>query len=65
MSDYYMVGKRVARTDSRVKTTGAAKYVADLVLPGTLCGKVLRSPLAHARILSIDTSRAERLHRHG
>ncbi len=61
MKDHYMVGKRVRRTDSLVKVTGAAKYTVDLVLPGMLYGKVLRSPHAHARILNIDTSKAERL----
>jgi CO/xanthine dehydrogenase Mo-binding subunit len=40
---------------------GDAKFTADLALPGMLFAKVLRSPYAHARILGIDTSRAERL----
>ena len=41
--------------------TGRAAYGADLSLPGMLCGAVVRSPHAHARIVSIDTSRAERM----
>jgi 4-hydroxybenzoyl-CoA reductase subunit alpha len=40
---------------------GKAKYTADLKLPGMLVGKILRSPLAHARILSIDTTKAASL----
>lgn len=61
MSEYSLVGKRVPRIDSVAKATGDARYTADLVLPRMLHGKILRSPHAHARILNIDTSRAERL----
>ncbi len=43
------------------KVTGTTVYGPDLKLPETLHGKVLRSPLPHARILHVDTSRAERL----
>lgn len=49
------------RTDSVSKATGQAPYTADLKLPRMLVGKVLRSPYPHARILNIDTDRAERL----
>jgi CO/xanthine dehydrogenase Mo-binding subunit/aerobic-type carbon monoxide dehydrogenase small subunit (CoxS/CutS family) len=61
ISDYSVVGKRVSRTDSVPKAKGETKYSADLYLPGMLYAKVLRSPHAHARILNIDTSRAEKL----
>jgi 4-hydroxybenzoyl-CoA reductase subunit alpha len=61
MVDYSVVGKRMPRIDSAAKALGEAKYTADLALPGMLYGKVLRSPHAHARILNIDTSKAERL----
>jgi 4-hydroxybenzoyl-CoA reductase subunit alpha len=61
MSDYAIIGKRMPRVDSRTKVMGKAKFTADLKLPGMLVGKVLRSPLAHARILSIDTTKAESL----
>ncbi len=61
ISDYSVVGKRVPRIDSVPKVKGDMKYSADLYLPGMLYAKVLRSPYAHARILNIDTSRAERL----
>jgi len=61
MAEHTLVGQRVVRIDSRAKATGQARYTADLTLPRMLCGKVLRSPHAHARILNIDTSKAERL----
>lgn len=56
-----VVGKSVERKDARVKVTGKAKYAGDLVAAGMLYGKILRSPLAHARILNIDTSKAKAL----
>ena len=55
------VGTRPVRPDGVPKVTGAAKFGADYYLPGMLYGKVLRSPHAHARIRSIDASRAEAL----
>ena len=61
MSEYAIIGKRMPRVDSRTKVMGKAKYTADIKLPGMLVGKVLRSPLAHARILNIDTTKAESL----
>ncbi len=61
MQEFSVVGKSVERKDGRVKVTGSARYAADLVAPGMLHGKILRSPLAHARILHMDTSRAEAL----
>jgi CO/xanthine dehydrogenase Mo-binding subunit len=60
MGDYSVVGKSVERTDGRVKVTGRARFAGDLVAPGMLYGKILRSPLAHAKILNIDTSKAKR-----
>ncbi|MBI4329281.1 MAG: xanthine dehydrogenase family protein molybdopterin-binding subunit [Chloroflexi bacterium] len=56
-----VVGTRPIRHDGMDKVTGRALYGADIQLPGLLYGKVLRSPHAHARIKSIDTSRAEAL----
>ncbi len=56
-----VVGQRVNRVEGFDSVTGTAKYIADIVLPGMLHGKILRSPYPHARILSIDTSEAERL----
>ncbi len=61
MTEYALIGKRLPRVDSPVKATGEAKYTVDIKLPGMLAGKILRSLLPHARILHIDTSRAERL----
>ncbi len=61
MEEYSVVGKSVERTDGRVKVTGKARYAGDLAVPGMLHGKLLRSPLAHAKILNIDVSRAKAL----
>jgi len=55
------LGARIPMVDSVDKVTGAGKYTDDLTLPGTLVGKILHSPHAHARILFIDTSAAGRL----
>ena len=57
--EYKVVGTRPIRHDGVDKVTGRALYGADMNLPGLLYGKVLRSPHPHARIKSIDTSRAE------
>jgi CO/xanthine dehydrogenase Mo-binding subunit len=61
MADYSLIGKRMPRVDSLAKVTGGAKYAADLKFPRMLIGKILRSPLPHARILRIDVSRARQL----
>ena len=57
--EYNVVGKRHIRPDGVDKVTGRAQYGADIQLAGLLQGKVLRSPHAHARIKSIDTTGAE------
>lgn len=57
--DYKVIGKNPLRHDGTDKVTGRAEYGADIRLPGMLYGAMLRSPHAHARIVSIDTSRAE------
>ncbi len=54
-----VVGTRPVRHDGTDKVTGRALYGADVLLPGTLHGAILRSPHAHAKILSVDTSKAE------
>ncbi|MCK8825712.1 xanthine dehydrogenase family protein molybdopterin-binding subunit [Fuchsiella alkaliacetigena] len=56
-----VIGKSVNRKDGVEKVTGAARYVDDMKFPNLLHAKVLRSPYAHARILEVDTSRAEAL----
>ena len=58
---YQVIGSRPVRHDGTDKVTGRALYGADIRLPGMLYGAVLRSPHAHARILRIDTSAAEKL----
>ncbi|HEX2514232.1 MAG TPA: xanthine dehydrogenase family protein molybdopterin-binding subunit, partial [Chloroflexota bacterium] len=57
-TSYAVVGTRPVRHDGVDKVTGRAVYGADLRLPGMLQGKVLRSPHAHARIRSLDATRA-------
>ncbi len=56
---FTVIGTRPPRYDAADKATGRALFGPDIQLPGMLHGKVLRSPHAHARICSIDTSRAE------
>ena len=56
--EFDVVGTRPIRPDGLDKVTGRARYSADIHLPGMLHGKLLRSPHAHARIRSIDCSRA-------
>lgn len=59
--DFKVVGTRVKRPDGIDKVTGRARYGADANAPGQLVGLMLRSPHAHAKIVSIDTSKAEKL----
>jgi CO/xanthine dehydrogenase Mo-binding subunit len=59
--EFKVIGTRPIRHDGVDKVTGRARYGADISMPGLLHGKILRSPLAHARIKHIDTSRAEKL----
>ena len=59
--EFKWIGKRPIRPDGVDKVTGRAKFGADLHLPGMLIGRVLRSPHAHARILSINTEKAAAL----
>ena len=59
--DLNVVGTRVPMLDSAQKVKGTALFTDDLILPGMLYGRILRSPVAHARIVRIDTSRAEKL----
>jgi xanthine dehydrogenase YagR molybdenum-binding subunit len=55
-----VVGKRTPRMDGALKVTGKARYTADVQLPGLLHARRLVSPHAHARIKSVDTSKAEK-----
>jgi CO/xanthine dehydrogenase Mo-binding subunit len=57
--DLKYVGKRVPRVDGGLKTTGRARYTADVYLPKMLYAKLVNSSVPHARIRSIDTSKAQ------
>lgn len=61
MSDSRYIGKSPVRKDAIDKVTGAAKFSGDFYADGMVYGKVIGSPYAHARILSIDASEAEKL----
>jgi 4-hydroxybenzoyl-CoA reductase alpha subunit len=61
MEEYAVVGKKVPRLDATSKAVGDLRYVSDLYLPGILVGKVLRSPLPHAKILQVNISKAIRI----
>jgi 4-hydroxybenzoyl-CoA reductase alpha subunit len=61
MEKFNIVGKAVPRNDADAKARGSAIYTDDMKLPGMLHGRILRSPLAHARILRIDTGKAASL----
>ena len=59
---FKVIGTRPIRHDGTDKVTGRAQYGADFSMPRMLSGKILRSPHAHAKIISIDTSSAEKIH---
>lgn len=61
MSDHHVINSRARRLDTPAKATGRAVFVDDIKKPGMLFGALLQSPFAHARILSIDASEAQRL----
>ena len=58
---YVVIDTPLHNIDGPAKVTGAAQYTFDITLPNMLYGKVLRSPHPHAKILNIETSKAERL----
>lgn len=57
--DLKSIGQRVHRVDGPLKTTGRARYTADVYLPGMLYGAMVNSTVPHARIRSIDMSKAQ------
>jgi len=59
--EFLVVGKRISRIDGYERVTGQAQYTGDIQLPGMLYARVLRSSVPHAKIVSIDTSKAEKL----
>ena len=60
-SSFDVVGKSTPKRDGPDKVTGRTRYLHDLELPRLLHGKILRTPVPHARIVRIDTSRARAL----
>jgi len=61
MKEYSVIGKPTPNVDGPAKVTGEAAYTIDMTLPNMLYGKLLRSPYPHAKIISIDISKAEAL----
>ena len=57
-----IVGQPTPRIDGAARASGEARYTYDVQLPGMLWARMVRSPHAHARVVSIDTSAAEALH---
>src|SRR5262245_21576937 len=55
------IGKTFRRLDYETKVTGRAQYLADMSVPGMCHGRILRSPYPHARIKSIDASKAKKM----
>ncbi len=58
---YQVIGHAEPRSDGDDKVTGKAIYTVDVELPGMAHGKILRSPYAHARLVRVDASKAEKL----
>ena len=58
---YGRIGQPLGRVEGPAKVTGEARFTADILLPGMIWGKVLRSPLPHAKIVSINTREAEQM----
>jgi 4-hydroxybenzoyl-CoA reductase alpha subunit len=60
-NEYDVIGQPTPKKDGTLKALGSAEYADDISMPGMLHGKLLRSPHSHARIVRIETSRAEAL----
>jgi xanthine dehydrogenase YagR molybdenum-binding subunit len=56
-----LIGKRISRIDGPWKASGRARYTYDVNLPGLLFGRMALSPYAHAKVVKIDTSEAEKM----
>ena len=61
MAAFSVIGSPVSRAEGPDKVTGRSIYAADIDIPGLLWGKILRSPHPHARIRSVDASRAREI----
>lgn len=59
--DYTILNSRLPRIDAPAKATGQGIFTDDISMPGMLYGAILQSPIAHGRILNIDTSKAQQL----
>ena len=59
------IGQAVKRVEDKRFTTGHGKYTDDIILPEMTYAQILRSPYAHAKINSVDTSAAIGIHRGG
>jgi len=58
MVQFKVIGQRIPRIDACEIVKGEAKYTVDIAMPGMLVGKILRSPLSHAKILRINVEKA-------
>ncbi|MBP1722123.1 MAG: 4-hydroxybenzoyl-CoA reductase, alpha subunit [Deltaproteobacteria bacterium] len=58
---YNVIGRRQTKLDGPLKATGRSPFTEDVVLPGMLHGKIVRSTIPRGRIVKIDTTRAERV----
>jgi len=61
MTTFNVVGKPIGRVEGPDKVTGSGKYAADVILPGMLFAKILRSPYPHAKLLRVDATKARAL----
>jgi CO/xanthine dehydrogenase Mo-binding subunit len=61
MDPYRVIGHPVERVDGVEMVTGRSVYGVDVKLPGMLCGKILRSPIAHGKLLRVDVEKAKKL----
>ena len=61
MEKLNVIGQRLPMIDAAPKAKGTAQFTDDIVLPGMLYGRLVRSPYPHAKVISVDTSRAEKL----
>lgn len=62
MEEFGQIGKRIPKLDAVDKATGKSRYIQDVSVPGMLHGKILYSKYAHARIVGIDTTKAQQLY---
>lgn len=61
MVQFKIIGQRIPRIDALEIVKGEAKYTVDIAWSGMLVGKILRSPLPHAKILGINIEKAKSL----